>query len=218
MSSKPQDSRALLSSNKFFLPPLAFQPSEEGDIFEEEEECPSAGFPQVYIDPESIKTQKEAALSMIESQSQLSKDHCRTEYEAQKATVLMRAQHEITIAEATIERSRTQAIFALDQQHQKRRLEIEQKSQEQKMQIESTASQLMLQAQQQKLQREMNDRLIQIQGGRAVAAMSTVSLFQTNQNSAGSDMTRQNSLFSIPHMFTSPVSQGDSTSGSKRTQ
>lgn len=159
-------------------------------------------FSQVYIDPESVKTQKDAALAMIQAQANLARDRCTAELESHKSSILMKAQHDMAIAEASIEQSRNQALFALDQQHQQRRLEIEQKSQEQKMQIEATSSQLILQAQQQRLQREMTERMVRLQTQQPPTNGASWNLFQTHGNLNSSDHTSlQQQFFSYSPLF-----------------
>jgi len=134
---------------------------------------------QIYIDPETIKHQKTSSLSLLDNQVAIIKDRSKAEYENQKQAILMKAEHELGIASATIEQSKSQSLFALDQQHQQRKLEIEQRAQEQKMQIESTASQLSMQAQQQRLQREMQEKLAKIQ--QSIPAGNSLNLFGNQQ-------------------------------------
>jgi hypothetical protein len=110
---------------------------------------------QVYVDAESIVAQRDSAKAAVDSQAAFARDQVKADYEAQKAAIQMRYEHEIALAEAAVEQSRQRALFALEQQHQQRRLEIEQKSQEQMLQIDATANEMIMQAQQQKLQREM---------------------------------------------------------------
>ena len=173
-------------------------------------------FPQVYIDPESVRTQKESALLMIESQANIARERSRAEYDAQKSGIHLQAEHESCLAEAAIEQSKHHALFALDQQHQQRRLEIEQKSQEQRLQIEATSSQLMMQAQQQRLQREMNERFTKLQSQRPQTAGGTINLFSTSNNLGGHSFHQSTHLFNVPNMF--PPSPHISNSGTPKAK
>lgn len=142
----------------------------------------SSSMPQVYVDPETIKQQKESSIAMIDSQSKIGKDRAKAEYDSQVQAVNMRAEIENQNAVAAIEQAKFQALFALDQQHQQRKLEIEQRAQEQKLQIEATSSQLIMQAQQQRLQKEMDEKLAKLQ---ASMPMNSQPMFSTSNNLGG---------------------------------
>lgn len=122
----------------------------------------SGALAQVYIDSETISSQRESAISSVESQAEIAKTQAKAEYEAQKAALQMRFEREIAIAEAAIEQSKQRAIFVLEQQHQQRKLEIEQKSQEQRLQIEAAANEMIMQSQQQRLDKEMSERFAKL--------------------------------------------------------
>jgi hypothetical protein len=117
---------------------------------------------QQNLDPEIIKSQKDQSVLILENQAQLAKDRARAEYEAQKQSITMKADHDVSLAVASIEQSKVQHLFALDQQFQQRRMEIDQRAQEQKIQIESAASQLLMSAEQQKLENAMNEKLAKL--------------------------------------------------------
>ena len=141
-----------------------------------------SSLPQVYVDPETIKQQKESSIAMIDSQSKIAKDRAKAEYDSQVQAVNMRAEIENQNAVAAIEQAKFQALFALDQQHQQRKLEIEQRAQEQKLQIEATSSQLIMQAQQQRLQKEMDEKLAKLQSS---MPMNSQPMFSTSNNLGG---------------------------------
>jgi hypothetical protein len=146
----------------------------------------SSSMPQVYVDPETIKQQKEGSISMIDSQTKIAKDRAKAEYDSQVQAVNMRAEIENQNALSAIEQAKYQALFALDQQHQQRRLEIEQRSQEQKLQIEATASQLIMQAQQQRMQKEMEEKLAKLQSSMPSQMFSNGQpMFSTSNNLGG---------------------------------
>ena len=145
-----------------------------------------SGMPQVYVDPETIKQQKESSIAMIDSQTKIARDRAKAEYDSQVQAVNMRAEIENQNAVSAIEQAKYQALFALDQQHQQRKLEIEQRSQEQKLQIEATSSQLIMQAQQQRLQREMEEKLAKLQSSMPSQGMfNGQPMFSTSTNLNG---------------------------------
>ena len=113
---------------------------------------------RVYLDADTIRKQAESAKGAVDTELELSKAQALAEYEAQKAGIQMRYERDVAMAEASIGQSMQHALFVVEKQHQERRMEIEQKSQEQRLQIEAAANQMIMQAQQQKLQKEMNDR------------------------------------------------------------
>ena len=119
---------------------------------------------QVYIDPELVKTQKNQSITMIDNQLTIARERAKAEYEAQKQAIAMKADHDMSMATASIEQSKVQSLFALDQQFQQRRMEIEQRAQEQKLQIESTSSQLMMTAEQQRLEKDMQEKMAKVYG------------------------------------------------------
>jgi hypothetical protein len=119
---------------------------------------------QVYIDPELVKTQKNQSITMIDNQLAIARERAKAEYEAQKQAIAMKAEHDMSMATASIEQSKVQSLFALDQQFQQRRMEIEQRAQEQKLQIESTASQLLMTAEQQRLEKDMQEKMAKVYG------------------------------------------------------
>ncbi len=119
---------------------------------------------QMYIDPEIVKAQKNQALSMLDNHVAIAKDRVKAEYDAQKQAVNMKADHDLNMTQANIDQSKIQSLFALDQQFQQRRMEIEQRAQEQKLQIEATSSQLVMTAEQQRLEREMQEKMAKVYG------------------------------------------------------
>jgi hypothetical protein len=141
----------------------------------------NSSLPQVYVDPETIKQQKESSITMIDSQAKIARDRAKAEYESQIQAVNMRAEIEHQNAISAIEQAKFQALFALDQQHQQRKLEIEQRAQEQKLQIEATSSQLVMQAQQQRLQKEMDEKLAKLQSNMPSGMMGS-SMYPTSTN------------------------------------
>ena len=118
---------------------------------------------QVYVDPDTISHQKKSSLALVEDQVRMAKQRAATEYEMQKHAILMKAEHDLKLTQCAMEQSEAQSLFAIDQEYQQRKLEIEQKAQEQRMQIETTASQLILTAQQQRMQRDMEKKLAELQ-------------------------------------------------------
>lgn len=119
---------------------------------------------QVYVDPETLKHQKSSSLHILDDQVRMAKDRAASEYEMQRSSIILKADHDMKVTECTVKQAETQALFAIDQEFQQRRMEIEQKATEQRMQIESTASQLILTAHQQRMERDMQDRLSKLQG------------------------------------------------------
>jgi len=119
--------------------------------------------PAVPLDAKTIQEQKTQSLKLLDSQVTMTKDRAKVEYEAQKQSITMNGDHQFAVASATIEQSKQQALFALEQQNSTRKMEIEQRAQEQRMQIEATAAQLTMQAQQQKLEREMQKKQLAMQ-------------------------------------------------------
>ena len=117
----------------------------------------------VYVDPDTINHQKKSSLSLVEDQVRMAKQRAATEYEMQKHAIVMKAEHDLKLTQCAMEQSEAQSLFAIDQEYQQRKLEIEQKAQEQRMQIETTASQLILTAQQQRMQRDMEKKLAELQ-------------------------------------------------------
>jgi hypothetical protein len=118
----------------------------------------------VYIDPEILRSQKQQSLTMLDNQMSIAKDRARAEFEAQKQATIMKAEHELSMATASMEQSKVQSLFALDQQFQQRRMEIEQRAQEQRLQIEATASSLLMTAEQQRLEKEMQEKMAKVYG------------------------------------------------------
>ena len=117
----------------------------------------------MYVDPDTIQHQKKSSLTLVEDQVRMAKQRAATEYEMQKHAILMKAEHDLKLTQCAMEQSEAQSLFAIDQEYQQRKLEIEQKAQEQRMQIETTASQLILTAQQQRMQRDMERKLAELQ-------------------------------------------------------
>ena len=143
----------------FGLPPSFSQSSSFNSFLKAETKLGNDGkLTQLYVDPAMIQAQCESAKRALETQVAFAKENARVEYESEKLSVMMRFDHEFTKAAATIEQSRQEALFALERQHHQRRIEIEQKAQQQRLQIEATANEMIMQTQQQKLQREYNDR------------------------------------------------------------
>ena len=161
----PMDSKQLrdsLRGSRFGLPtnipqPVKFSSTTPGS--DKSDFTPAA---HLYVDPDTITNQRVSAISSVESQAAMAKSQALADFEAQKAAIDMRYEHELSIAEAAIEQSRQRALFALEQQHQQRKLEIEQRSQEQRLQIDAAASEMIMQAHQQKLQKEMTDRFVKL--------------------------------------------------------
>ena len=127
------------------------------------ENVDSSNMQSVYVDPDTISHQKKSSLVLVEDQVRMAKQRAKTEYEMQKHAICMKADHDLKLTQCAMEQSEAQALFAIDQEYQQRKLEIEQKAQEQRMQIETTASQLILTSQQQRMQREMEKKLAELQ-------------------------------------------------------
>jgi hypothetical protein len=115
-----------------------------------------------FIDIDTVRLQRQNAYEMVDVESQSSKDRLKTEFESNKLAIELRANHDLEIAQVNVEQSRQHALFVLDQQHAQRRLEIEQRAQEQKLSIETAARHLLLQAQEQRLNKDLNERLLVI--------------------------------------------------------
>ncbi len=165
------------------------------------------GFPQVYLDPETIQQQKESSINMIESQSVAANDRLKSEYESQVEAVHIRAAIEEQNATSAIEQAKQHALFMLKQQHDERKLQIQQRSQEQSLQIEATSSQLIMQAQQQKLQKEMDKKMAELQAAaassQANAYVSKAPMFPTSTNLNGNGQTNfSNYQFFNPYTYT----------------
>lgn len=135
---------------------------------------------QIYIDPEIVRSQKTQSLSMLDNQLTIAKDRAKAEYEAQKQAISMKSEHDLSMANASIEQSKVQALFALDQQFQQRRMEIEQRAQEQKLQIEATSSQLLMTAEQQRLEKDMQEKMAKVYGNLSQASIANGSFLAPN--------------------------------------
>jgi len=118
--------------------------------------------PNIFIDLDTVKQQKRNAFEMVDLEADASKERAKAEFESNRVAIEMRANHESEIAQVNLEQSKQQALFSLDQQHAQRRLEIEQRAQEQRLSIETAARQLMLQAQEQRMNKELNEKLVNI--------------------------------------------------------
>ena len=150
--------------SRLHLPPNSVSNSRTSFTHRNDEDV-SPEIPKIYIDLETVQQQKANALEMVEIETKAHKERCKAEYESSQLAIEMKASHELEIAQVQVEQSQQQAIFALDQQHAQRRLEIEQRAQEQKLSIETATRQLLLQAQEQRLHRELNDKLASINRG-----------------------------------------------------
>ena len=117
-----------------------------------------------YVDPATLKHQKTASLTVLDDQVALAKSRAQSEYEMQRQAIILKADHELKILECTAQQSQAQQLFAVDQEFQSRRMEIETKAQEQRMQIEQMSSQLLLTAQQQRVDRDIEERMNRLQG------------------------------------------------------
>ena len=135
---------------------------------------------QIYIDPEIVRSQKSQSLTMLDNQMGIAKDRAKAEFDAQKQAIAMKSDHDLSMANASIEQSKVQALFALDQQFQQRRMEIEQRAQEQKLQIEATASQLLMTAEQQRLEKEMTEKMAKVYGSLSQASIANGSFLAPN--------------------------------------
>jgi hypothetical protein len=113
-------------------------------------------------DAEAIEAQKKISIALIDDHVRMAKKRASTEYQMQRHAIEMKAAHDLKITECAMEQSEAQAFFGIDQEYQQRKLEIEQKSQEQSMQIETTASQLILTAQQQKMQHTLHKKMTEL--------------------------------------------------------
>lgn len=137
-------------------------PSPAQAVYQVEKKEDGFSAARLYVDPESVKSQRESALAAVEKQTEQAKQKCEAEYEAQKAALIMRCEHKTSLTETASEQSKQHALFVLEQQHQQRRLEIEQKCQEQALMIEASASDLIMQARTHKVQKEMHDKIAKI--------------------------------------------------------
>ena len=147
----------------------------------------------VYIDPEILRSQKQQSLTMLDNQMSIAKDRARAEFEAQKQATIMKAEHDLSMTTASMEQSKVQSLFALDQQFQQRRMEIEQRAQEQRLQIEATASSLLMTAEQQRLEKEMQEKMAKVYGSMGHLAAHNPSPFAASFNpSAGISPTSIN--------------------------
>ena len=113
----------------------------------------------MFIDLETVKQQKANAFEMVELEAEAAKERANAEFESNRVAIEMRANHELEIVQVNLEQSRQQSLFSLDQQHAQRKLEIEQRAQEQKLSIETAARQLLLQAQEQRMNKELSEKL-----------------------------------------------------------
>ena len=123
----------------------------------------------MYVDFHTVIAQRNAAVGMLNQQQEALKQRCRLETEAQRMTIEMMASQDMAGVEARIDQSKQQALFSIDQQHAKRQLEIFQRAQEQRLQIETTASRLIMQIREHKLEMDVQKRLQDIECQRAIS-------------------------------------------------
>jgi hypothetical protein len=135
-------------------------PFKDNGLFYQDED--HSGIHNLFVGVDTVKQQRINAYEMVDLEAEAAKERTKAEYESNKIAIEMRANHELEIAQVNLEQSRQQALFALDQQHAQRRLEIEQRAQEQRLSIETAARQLLLQAQEQRLNKELHQKLASI--------------------------------------------------------
>ena len=159
--------------SQFHLPPNYV--NTKGFTYLDDQQAPSHS---MFIDLETVKQQKANAFEMVDLEADAARERAKAEFESNRVAIEMRANHELEIAQVNLEQSRQQSLFSLDQQHAQRRLEIEQRAQEQRLSIETAARQLLLQAQEQRMNKELNEKLVNIS-----RSGSTGFIFDTSRRS-----------------------------------
>ena len=155
MTQVDMSKQSITPRSQYHLPP----PNDNGFTYNYEDH---GGIHNIFVDQDTVKQQKTNAYEMVDLEADAAKERTKAEYESSKIAIEMRANHELEIAQVNLDQSRQQALFALDQQHGQRRLEIEQRAQEQRLSIETASRQLLLQAQEQRLNKELSQKLATI--------------------------------------------------------
>ena len=156
---------ALNHSFKLKLPDAALR-SQNDTVIEEQELLAKGRYGAVLsvcMDSQTILQQRQESLQLVESDYAAQVAWYQKEYEAKKTGISMKADHDLEVVSSTIEQSKQHSLFSLDHQHQLRMFEIDQRALEQRLRIVSSANRLIMQAQQQKLERDMNDKRIVLQ-------------------------------------------------------
>ncbi|EER06363.1 hypothetical protein Pmar_PMAR006130 [Perkinsus marinus ATCC 50983] len=110
------------------------------------------------IDEKIVQKQKEKALRELESRVKLALQQHEQMYQLQKSHIMADHDRQMEYTKATIEKERQAAMFDLEGQYQTNTRGLEQSAIQQRMQIETTAMQLDIQAHQQKMIMEHQER------------------------------------------------------------
>ena len=133
--------------------------------------------PIVYSESLTVEAQKNAALEMLNKQHHAMIQCIKIEIQYQRISIDLRATMDIAAVQASLDQSRQQALFSLDQQHAQRQMEILQKAQEQRLKIESTANGLLMQRRERKLNDDMSQRLRDIDANWSSRAQFMITQF-----------------------------------------
>ncbi|KAF4655806.1 hypothetical protein FOL47_009269 [Perkinsus chesapeaki] len=110
------------------------------------------------IDEKIVQKQKEKALRELESRVKLALQQHEQMYQLQRSHIMADHDRQVEYTKATIEKERQAAMFDLESQYQTNTRGLEQSAIQQRMQIETTAMQLDIQAHQQKMIQEHQER------------------------------------------------------------
>ncbi|EER20152.1 hypothetical protein Pmar_PMAR025148, partial [Perkinsus marinus ATCC 50983] len=121
------------------------------------------------IDEKIVQKQKEKALRELESRVKLALQQHEQMYQLQRSHIMADHDRQMEYTKATIEKERQAAMFDLEGQYQTNTRGLEQSAIQQRMQIETTAMQLDIQAHQQKMIMEHQEREKKWTGQPAVA-------------------------------------------------
>ncbi|KAF4681902.1 hypothetical protein FOZ60_011367 [Perkinsus olseni] len=110
------------------------------------------------IDEKIVMKQKDKALRELESRVKLALQQHDQMYQLQKSHINADHDRQMEYTKATIEKERQAALFDLEGQYQTNNRGLEQAAIQQRMQIETTAMQLDIQAHQQKMVQEHQER------------------------------------------------------------
>ncbi|EER18830.1 hypothetical protein Pmar_PMAR006454 [Perkinsus marinus ATCC 50983] len=110
------------------------------------------------IDEKIVMKQKEKALRELESRVKLALQQHDQMYQLQKSHINADHDRQMEYTKGTIEKERQAALFDLEGQYQTNNRGLEQAAIQQRMQIETTAMQLDIQAHQQKMVQEHQER------------------------------------------------------------
>ncbi|KAF4656948.1 hypothetical protein FOZ61_006565 [Perkinsus olseni] len=110
------------------------------------------------IDEKIVQKQKDKALRELESRVKLALQQHEQMYQLQRSHIMADHDRQMEYTKATIEKERQAAMFDLESQYQTNTRGLEQSAIQQRMQIETTAMQLDIQAHQQKMIMEHQER------------------------------------------------------------